>query len=39
MAKPTVYFANLRATFNENLLDKLRRLMKKAGIGKIDFDK
>lgn len=39
MAKSTVYFTNLRTSFNENLLDKLRRLMKKAGIGNIDFDR
>lgn len=39
MAKSTVYFTNLRATFKENLLDKLRRLIKTAGIGQIDFDR
>ena len=33
-----VYFADLRATFRENLQQKLTRLMKTAGMGEIDFD-
>ena len=34
-----VYFADLRATFTENLQQKLTRLMKTAGMGDIDFDR
>ena len=34
-----VYFTNLRVTDGRNLLDKLRRLVKKAGIENIDFNK
>lgn len=37
MEKSKVYFSNLRATSNMNLLQKLERLVKKAGIDKIDF--
>lgn len=37
MERSKVYFANLRATQNMNLLQKLERLIKKAGIGQIDF--
>ncbi|HWR38799.1 MAG TPA: DUF362 domain-containing protein [Patescibacteria group bacterium] len=37
MAKSKVYFSNLRATPKMNLLQKLDRLVKKAGIEKIDF--
>ncbi len=33
-----VYFADLRADFRENLPQKLKRLMKTAGMGEIDFD-
>ena len=33
-----VYFSNLRTTYNNNLLDKLRKLIIKAGINTIDFD-
>ena len=33
-----VYFADLRATFRENLQQKLTRLMTTAGMGEIDFD-
>ena len=33
-----VYFADLRATYRENLQQKLTRLMKTAGMGEIDFD-
>ena len=37
MEKSKVYFSNLRATANMNLLQKLERLMRKAGIEDIDF--
>lgn len=37
MDKSKVYFTNLRATPNMNLLQKLERLVKKAGIEQIDF--
>jgi uncharacterized Fe-S center protein len=37
MEKSKVYFTNLRATSNMNLLQKLERLVKKAGIEQIDF--
>ena len=37
MAKPKVYFTNMKATFTENLPQKLERLIKTAGIGDIDF--
>ncbi len=37
MDKSKVYFTNLRATPNMNLLQKLERLVKKAGIETIDF--
>lgn len=37
MEKSKVYFTNLRATPNMNLLQKLERLVKKAGIEGIDF--
>ena len=33
-----VYFADFRATYHENLQQKLTRLMKTAGMGDIDFD-
>lgn len=39
MEKSKVYFTNLRADYNENLLQKLKRLIQTAGIGDIDFDK
>ncbi|MFW5632971.1 MAG: DUF362 domain-containing protein, partial [Acetivibrio ethanolgignens] len=39
MAKSKVYFTNMRTSFNENLPQKLERLIKTAGIGSIDFDK
>lgn len=38
MDKSKVYYTNLRTGFNNNLLDKLKKLIKKAGIGNIDFD-
>lgn len=37
MDKSNVYFTNLRATHGSNLLQKLERLIKTAGIGNIDF--
>lgn len=37
MEKSKVYFTNMRTSFNENLPQKLERLIKKAGIGEIDF--
>lgn len=36
--KSTVYFSDLRTGFNNNLLDKIKRLVKKAGIEKIDMN-
>ncbi len=33
-----VYFTTFKATENENLLMKLNRLLKTAGMGDIDFD-
>ena len=38
MEKSKVYYTNMRTGFNNNLLDKLARLIKTAGIGNIDFD-
>lgn len=38
MEKSKVYYTNLRTGFNNGLLDKLKRLIKTAGIGDIDFD-
>jgi uncharacterized Fe-S center protein len=38
MSASKVYFTNFRATFTENLLQKLARLVKKAGmLEQIDF--
>ncbi len=37
MEKSKVYFTDLRASDGDNLLDKLQRLIRKAGIGQIDF--
>ena len=34
-----VYYTDMRASFRENLQQKLTRLMKTAGMGDIDFDK
>lgn len=39
MEKSKVYFTNLRADYNENLLQKLKRLIETAGIGDIDFER
>lgn len=38
MEKAKVYYTDLRTGFNNGLLDKLKRLIKAAGIGQIDFD-
>lgn len=38
MEKSKVFFTNLRTGFGNNLLDKLERLMKNAGIDTIDFE-
>jgi len=38
MEKSKVYFATMRATPDENLPQKLRRLIRTAGIGDIDFE-
>lgn len=35
--KSKVYFTDLRAKSGDNLLDKLQRLIRRAGIGEIDF--
>ena len=37
MGKSKVYFTDMKAKNGENLQMKLERLMKKAGIGNIDF--
>ena len=37
MEKAKVYFTDMRTTFEENLPQKLTRLLKTAGIGQIDF--
>ena len=39
MEPSKVFFTNLRATPTANLLDKMERLVKRAGIGSIDFEK
>lgn len=39
MEKSKVYFTNMKVNGKENLLDKLKRLIKTAGIGEIDFEK
>lgn len=39
MEKSKVYFTNFRATVQENIQQKLVRLMKTAGMDSIDFDK
>ncbi len=39
MEKSQVYYTSFKATLQENLLQKLHRLMKKAGFEQIDFDK
>ncbi len=38
MSGSKVYFTTMKATFQENLPNKLKRLMKTAGIGQIDFE-
>ena len=37
--KSKVYFTDMRALSGTNLPDKLKKLIKKAGIGEIDFNK
>lgn len=39
MAASKVYFTNMRTREGESLPDKLKRLIKTAGIGEIDFDR
>ena len=39
MTKAKVYFSDLRAKPGMNLLQKLERLIRTAGIGDIDFEK
>lgn len=39
MERSKVYFTDMHATLKENLLQKLARLIKTAGIGSIDFNK
>lgn len=39
MTRSTVYFTNMRATPEMNLLKKFRRLIEKAGIADINFEK
>lgn len=36
--KSDVYYSDLRTGFNNSLLDKLKKLITRAGIGNIDFD-
>lgn len=38
MEKSKVYYTSMRTKTDDNLLQKLTRLIKKAGIGEIDFD-
>ena len=38
MSSSKVYFTDLRAKNGDNLLQKLQRLIKTAGIGNIDFE-
>lgn len=38
MTTSKVYFSDLRVKNGDNLLQKLQRLIKAAGIGKIDFE-
>lgn len=38
MEKSKVYYTNMRTGFDDGLLNKLQRLIKKAGIGSIDFN-
>ena len=38
MEKSAVYFTDLRVTVGTSLLDQLKKLLQKAGIGEIDFD-
>lgn len=38
MEQSKVYFTTFKTTGSENLLQKLKRLIKTAGMGEIDFD-
>lgn len=38
MEKSKVYYSDMRALPGTNLLTKLEKLIRKAGIGEIDFD-
>jgi uncharacterized Fe-S center protein len=38
MKKSTVYWTNMRARVGDSLLAKMERVIKKAGIGDIDFE-
>ena len=38
MERSEVYFSDLRCTFGQSQLDKLKRLIKRAGMGEIDFE-
>ena len=39
MEKAKVYFTNMHTTYDENLTQKLARLITTAGIGDINFEK
>lgn len=39
MEKSKVYFTNMKVSEKENLLQKLNRLIKTAGIDQIDFER
>ena len=39
MERSKVYFTDMRALPGTNLPDKLKKLIRKAGIGEIDFEK
>ena len=39
MKKSKVYYTSMKTSFSENLPQKLERLIKKAGIGEIDFER
>ncbi len=39
MQKSKVYYTSMKTSFSENLPQKLERLIKKAGIGEIDFER
>lgn len=39
MEKAKVYFSDLRTSPTSNLLDKMERLLKRAGIGQLSFER